>query len=297
MIQTQVFALGILAASTTASFAQDIRSRELTDTTQDAGLPRAVDRAEAGLLSAFHGLDALPLISNAICRGSRGKTGMPVIFSSEIDLSTLHAGDFTVTKRSGETGTMHCVSVLPATDPGELRTVLLIGDLGPSDTDPPVRVEVTGHLFSLDGTLDFKGVQVAVTPLADGPSLVLAQPVADWTKIGSLGPRRVRGSLCSEEGVQQAVRVTWAGGITLANGDDPGDAERQLYQITVEAADGTQRDIAPFALADLGDGDNNHMLCLDTQDRLVSVAFPAGVFTDPNDDLNPATSVDITPAD
>ncbi len=39
MIQTQVFALGILAASTTASFAQDIRSRDLTDTTQDAGLP------------------------------------------------------------------------------------------------------------------------------------------------------------------------------------------------------------------------------------------------------------------
>ncbi|MEC8196513.1 MAG: hypothetical protein VX228_09380, partial [Pseudomonadota bacterium] len=164
-------------------------------------------------------------------------------------------------------------------------------------SDPPVRVAVTGHLFSMDGTLDFKGAQVAVTPLADGPSLVLARPVAVWTKVGSLGPRRVRGSLCPEEGVQQAVRVTWAGGITLANGDDPGEAERQLYQVTVEAADGTQRDIAPFALADLGDGDNNHMLCLDTQDRPVSVAFPAGVFTDPNDDLNPATSVKVTPAD
>ncbi len=136
---------------------------------------------------------------------------MPVIFSSEIDLSTLQAGDFTVTKRSGETGTMHCVSVLPATDPGELRTVLLIGDLGPSDSDPPVHVEVTGHLFSIDGTLDFKGAQVAVPPLADGPSLVLAQPVADWVKVGSLGPSRVRGSLCPEEGVAQAVRVTWAG--------------------------------------------------------------------------------------
>jgi hypothetical protein len=66
--------------------------------------------------------------------------------------------------------------------------------------------------------------------------------------------------------------------------------------VTVRAADGTQRDISPVALADLGDGDNNHLLCLDTADTPVSVAFPAGVLTDPNDDLNPATSVAVRPA-
>ncbi|MHA3842447.1 hypothetical protein ACSMXM_14280 [Pacificimonas sp. ICDLI1SI03] len=47
----------------------------------------------------------------------------------------------------------------------------------------------------------------------------------------------------------------------------------------------------PVALADLGDGDNNHVLCLDTKDKPISAAFPAGILTDPNDDLNPDTSI------
>jgi len=57
----------------------------------------------------------------------------------------------------------------------------------------------------------------------------------------------------------------------------------------------SQREITPVALADLGDGDNNHLLCLDTADAPLSVSFPAGVLTDPNDDLNPATSVAVVP--
>ncbi len=61
----------------------------------------------------------------------------------------------------------------------------------------------------------------------------------------------------------------------------------------MRAADGTLREITPVALADLEDGDNNHLLCLDTPDVPVSVAFPAGILTDPNDDLNPATSVRV----
>ncbi|MCA0873938.1 hypothetical protein LCL97_24195 [Seohaeicola saemankumensis] len=220
---------------------------------------------------------------------------MPVIFSTEIDINTMQAGDFEVTTRSGQIGTMHCVSVLPATDPGELRTVLLIGDLGLSDSDPPVSVEIVGHLHSIDGTLDFRGAKVATVPLADGPSIAWAEIVEDWMRVGTLGPRRVRGSLCPEEGIVQAVRVAWEGGVTLQDGTEPGAAESDLYTITVETADGSRRDVKPTALADLGDGDNNHMLCLDTMDRPISVSFPEGILTDPNDDLNPATRIEINP--
>ncbi|WP_419741005.1 hypothetical protein [Ruegeria sp.] len=226
---------------------------------------------------------------------SEGNTGMPVIFSTEIDISTMQAGDFKVTTRSGASGKMHCASVLPATDPGELRTVLLIGQLGPAESDPPVRVDVVGHLQSIDGTLDFQGASASVIPLEDGPSIVLAEVVEDWTLVGTLGPRRVRGSLCPTEGVVQAIRVTWEGGVTLKDGNEPGEAERDLYTITVEAPDGTRNEVKPLALANLGDGDNNHMLCMDTIDRPISVSFPESVFTDPNDDLNPATKIDVTP--
>lgn len=279
-----------------ALFVQNASSFELTDTTPDTELPRTSGGQSAELLSAFHGLDALPIVSHLICRGAQGKTGMPVIFSTEIDFETLQAGDFEVTTASGSTGEMHCASLLPATDPGELRTVLLIGNLGPAETDPPVRVTIAGNLHSLGGTLNHRGASVAVTPLPDGPSIILAETVEDWTRVGTLGPRRVRGSLCPADGIVQAVRVTWAGGVTLPGGREPGEAERDLYTITVKAADGTTRDITPAALADLGDGDNNHMLCMDTKDQPVSVSFPAGILTDPNDDLNPATTVPVKSA-
>lgn len=274
----------------------EVASRDLSDTTADAGLPREAGGHTADLLSAFHGLDALPAVAHLICRGGAGKTGMPVIFSTEIDLTTLQAGDFQVTTASGQVGAMHCVSLMPAIDPGELRTALLIGDLGGAATDPPVSVEITGHLHSVDGTRDFRGARIAVTPLEAGPSLVLAQVVEDWTVTGTLGPDLVRGTRCPGEGVAQAVRVTWEGGVSLPEGGDPGAAERDLYKVTVEAADGARREVTPVALADLADFDNNHMLCLNTADRPVSVSFPAGVLVDPNKDLNPATSVDVTPS-
>ncbi len=283
----------VFLLSGTVASAQQVSSRELTDTTPDANLPSSAGGQTAELLSAFHGLEALPLVSNLICRGSRGKHGMPVIFSTEVDLETVQAGDFQVVTESGQIGTMHCVSVLPATDPGELRTVLLVGDFGDAAKDPPAEVRVVGHLYSIDRALDFKGANVEVTPLEDGPSIVLAQEVEDWTLVGNLGPRRTRGSLCPSKDIVQAVRVTWAGGVTLANGKEPGAKERDLYSVTVEAKEGSRRNIAPAALADLGDRDNNHMLCLDTEDRPVSVSFPSGVLTDPNGDLNPATSKTI----
>ncbi|GGB56203.1 hypothetical protein GCM10011316_30380 [Roseibium aquae] len=274
----------------------DVTSTDLTDTTADMALPRQTDGQSAELLSAFFGLDnALPFLSRLICRGAPGKDGMPVIFSTEIDHSTLQGGDFRVTTASGATGTMHCVTLLPATDAGELRTVLLIGEFGDADKDPPVRVEIVGHIHSIDGALDFKGAAVDVTPLAAGPSLVMAEIVNPAAQDQGLGLRRTDGTDCPSEGIQQAVRVVWAGGVTLENGEEPGEAERNLYSVTVGGTEGAQREITPTALADLGDGDNNHLLCLDTADTPISVSFPDGIFIDPNGDLNPATRIAVFP--
>lgn len=274
----------------------DVTSLEPTDTTANAGLSRQNGDQSADLLSAFFGLDnGLPrLASRAICRGAFGKDGMPVIFSTEIDHTTMQAGDFRVITASGAVGQMQCVTLLPATDGGELRTVLLVGEFGTAETDPPVSVEIVGHLHAIDGKLDFRGASIDVTPLPPGPTLVMAE-IADPTAPDlGLGQRRTDGDDCPSDGIAQAVRVVWAGGVVLANGDEPGDAERDLYRVTVRAADGTERDVTPDALADLGDGDNNHLLCLGTADTPISVAFPAGIFVDPNKDLNPETEVAVS---
>lgn len=269
-----------------------------TDTTvTDVTNAIAADGSDAALLSAFFGLDdALPALAGlVICEGANGKDGMPIIFSQEVDPATLEPGDIKVTTASGAIGEVMCLTLAPADDVGELRTALLVGQYG-SVEDPPVTVEIVGNVLSADGSVNFKGLQVDVTPLENGPTLVMAEivPVGDW----SLGTPATGipfggGSGCPSD-TKQVVRAVWDGGVTKPNGrNDADDLERQEYKVTVERDDQTRADITPFALADLGDGDNNHKLCLDTEDRAVAVSFTAGYLTDPREDLNPATSVTL----
>jgi len=248
--------------------------------------------APVALLSAFFGLDNdLPFLANMLCLGASGQDGMPVVLSHTVDPESLQAEDFVVVSRSGAERTPHCVTLRPAQDPGELRTVLLIGEFGNSNEDPPESVRVTGDLFSVaeDGEqVNFRGSRVKVIPLSAGPSLILAEriPVENLTS-------ETRGTVCPDD-IAQVVRVTWTGGVRLPNREDPGDAERKLYEVTVARKDGSFDKIVPAALADLDDGDNNHFLCLDTPDDAISVRFPAGIFVDPNQDLNPDSQVTVS---
>ncbi len=255
-------------------------------------LPVAVgeNNMQEGLLSAFFGLDnALPFRANMLCLGASGQDGMPVVLSRTIDPDTLQPEDFQIVTRSGSVRTPHCVTLRPAQDPGELRTVLLIGEFGDAPDDPPASVTVVGDLMTeaLPAT-NFRGASTKVIPLEAGPSLVLAErlPQSDWYQ-------ETRGTACPA-GMQQVVRVTWAGGVRLPSRDEAGDAERQLYRVTVERRNGTRDDVVHVALADLNDGDNNHLLCLDTADPALAVRFPAGHLVDPNQDLNPETTIAVT---
>jgi hypothetical protein len=252
------------------------------------------DGQPARLLSAFFGLDnGLGVGANRICQGASGRDGMPIVLSHTVDPQTLQPEDFRVVTQSGAERTPLCATLAPARDAGELRTVLLIGEFGDAATDPPVRVLVVDDLLSdgmTVGPVNFRGTETDVIPLDAGPTLVLAEivPEDEWSM-------QSRGSACPA-GTLQVVRATWAGGVRLPDGDEIGDAERALYRVTVVRPDGSRDEIAPAALADLGDRDNNHRLCLGTTDAAVQVAFPAGHLVDPNRDLNPETSVPVTSA-
>jgi len=245
----------------------------------------------ARLLSAFYGLDDnLPFRVHLVCLGGGGRDGMPVILSHTIDDATLEAEDFRVMTRSGATRTPMCATLLPAIDAGETRTVLLIGDLGSATEDPPLTVTVVGDLVSdgrSGGPVNFKGQTASVTPLHAGPSLVLAEivPKGIWSVSG-------RGSACPSES-RQVVRVTWDGGVRRPDGEEAGARERELYRVTVQRPNGSLEEIQPDVLAELGDNDNNHLLCLDTTDPVLAVAFPAGYLVDPNQDRNQDTRVEL----
>jgi hypothetical protein len=266
------------------------------DTTPDSEAgPTAADGRRATLLSAFYGLDDdLPSMANLrICRDRGNTDGMPVIFSEEIAAETLQAGDFRVQTASGALKPVNCVTLAPALDPGELRTALLVGDLGSADADPPVSVEIVGNLLSLDGDLNFKGATIAVTPLDPGPALTLAEsvPATQWKLDQGDGSWSV-GNGCPT-GTVQAIRAVWQGGITKPGGAEVDDLERAQYTVSLLNAAGVAEEVVPFALGDLDDGDNNHLLCLDREGIPQAVSFPAGYVTDPNEDLNPATRVAV----
>ncbi len=260
-----------------------------------------VDAAGRGpeLLSAFFGLDnALPAPANfRLCLGAGGQDGMPLVFSHQLDAASIEAADIEVVSRSGERHTPRCVTLAPAADPGEGRTLLLVGDFDDADLDPPSTVWIVGDLYSEGapgGVLNFRDQAAAVTLLASGPRLVWAEPVPPerWD-LGKLGGPWGTGSGCPR-GTLQVVRATWSGGITKPGGAEVDDADREQYRVALSVDDGSQVDAVPFALADLQDGDNNHELCLDQPGVPIEVSFPAGLLVDPNGDLNENTRIGVT---
>lgn len=283
-------------AAAIANYELSLDAYAQTDTTITEVTNREhADGRKAGLISAFFGLDnALPegVSDRVVCKGAGGADGMPVIFSHEVDIETLEPGDFKITQASGTAGKVSCLTLAPADDSGELRTALLAGEYGSAE-DQPVMVEIVGDVLSLDGTINFKGTSIIVTPLEDGPTLVWAEivPRERWN-LGSEGTFLAfgGGTGCPAE-TKQIVLVTWNGGVTKPGGAPAGNEERDRYIISVLGDDGLKTNITPFALADLNDGDNNHKLCLDTAAAVSAITFPAGYLTDPREDLNPETTV------
>ncbi len=240
-------------------------------------------------LSAFFGLDnKMPFAANLLCLGAWDEDGMPVVLSHTVNPDSLQAEDFRVVRQSGATTTPMCVTLRPAGDMDENRTVLLIGEFGNADDDPPVKVSIVDDVLS-DATdspqVNFRGTQVSVIPLDAGPEIILAAAVPKdiWSLSG-------RGTSCPTA-TKQVVRVTWTGGVRLPNRDELGEAQRTLYKVSLTAADGSRSEVSPAALADLGDADNNHFLCLDTTTPATAVAFPEGHLVDPNGDLNADSKV------
>jgi hypothetical protein len=95
-------------------------------------------------------------------------------------------------------------------------------------------------------------------------------------------------------GTLQVVRVTWSGGVTKPGGQEIDDIERVAYRVTISLSDEGETELVPFAIGDLGDGDNNHELCLNRAGLPLHVDFPAGLVTDPRGDLNPHTRIEVT---
>ena len=241
----------------------------------------ALEEPQSQILSAYHGLDALPAVANVLCPiAVAGEDGMPVVFRVQIDFDSVMANAFRVETASGEMVTPVCATLLPAIEILEQRTVLLAGSFGTRNA-PPLAVEVVGALEDINGQ-SLQGERFTnITPLEAGPSLVFAERFEVDTP-GLVGE--------CPAATQQVLQITWQGGVSGPRGSRLGEPQR--LGISVRLQDG--QTVTPIALAD-DDPDNHVLVCLDTATAAVSVVAAAGLFHDPGDDSNPETRIDVHP--
>ena len=239
------------------------------------------------IVSAFFGLDnALPGI---LCnQPGIPLDGMPVNFKFPLDVSSLSETDFEVLDSFGNIHTPNCVSLAPANENGENRTVLLLGEFGTAETNPPAEVRVVGDLFTTDTIsgesvcseiINLSGITTTnVIPLADGPSLFFAQ--------------RIDGNLNECNSGTQTIQVAWNGGITPYIS---GDTESDLFQYYVgySESSGILTPHSPISISDINDNDNFHQLCFSTSDEIVKISMMANTVEDPNHDPNLYSEINV----
>ncbi len=253
-------------------------------------VPEIDKTREAKILTVFFGLDnALPPRARALDKNAPGNDGTPVIFSLEVDPSTLDASDFEFTTQNGEKKQVIAVTLLPAEEEFELRTALLIGDYGDFPDNPPVSLEIVGDILSRTG-VNFKGQTQTVIPLPAGPILSYAEYFTfseDYPYV-----EEGTGCDCPKNETNQIVKAVWSGGVRNTEGGELGDEELDAFQVMMVNGADTML-VRPFQLADLDDNDNNIDLCLKEEGTPIRVMVKAGIAIDPNDDVNPATEVEI----
>jgi len=285
-----VLIIGLSNSCSTTQKAGDSKKRNRRQLYLSASVPEIDKTRDAQILTAFFGLDnGLTRLTRLIYRKAPGKDGMPLVFSHELDPSTIDGPDFAVTTENGDVFIVEAASLLPANEEFELRTVLLIGEYGNHPDNPPVSVEIVGDLMARSGQ-NFKGKSIEVIPLEKGPVLSYAEYFTfkdDYPYVAE-----GRGCDCPKDETKMVVKAVWSGGVRAINGEELGENERDDFEVTlVNGTDTTQ--VNPFQLADLGDNDNNIDLCLNQAGIPIFLQVSENIAIDPNDDKNPQTEVEV----
>ena len=239
------------------------------------------------IVSAFFGLDNV--LPGLLCNQPGSQLdGMPVNFKFPLDVSSLSETDFEVVDRLGNVHTPNCVSLAPANENGENRSVLLLGEFGTAVTNPPVEVRVIGDLFTTDTIsgesacseiINLNGITTTnVISLDDGPSLFFAQ--------------KIDGNLNECNSGTQTIQVAWNGGITPYISDDT-ESDLFQYYVGYSESSGVLIPHVPISIADINDNDNFHQLCFSTSDEIVKVSMMANTVEDPNHDPNLYSEIDV----
>ena len=227
----------------------------------------AKPRTPAAILSAHFALN------NAAPLG--GADALPVVFSVELDPSTVVAEHFIISRGDGVRSRPTEALLSPANEGDENRTVLLVGDFGAPDDGPPTHVSVSGALYSEDGQA-LRGLAAPVSAFEVAPTVVYAEV---------LQPGEGR---C--EGAGSMVRTYWTEGLRALSPD-----AAQHVAVHTESGERLQPTGFDDQAAPGSDGaaDNVLDLCMGQQGRPVRLQIEAGILTDPASHANAKVDVDV----
>ena len=249
----------------------------------------AVERARPRLLSAAHEMDDKPvpwsnLWTRLLCAKAGRMDRIALVFTHEIEESSLDPEDFAITTRSGVKKTPFCLTTSPSDEENEDRTIFLLGDFGSAVFDPPLKARVVGSLTTepnLDNVIyDMRGLSYdGVALLDEAPSLVYAELIAP-------AERESGGSDCPSA-AKAALRLTWSRAVsdpqdwsaTFVNMRGDSAAAAEAGAAAAGAAAGSSDgpfDAAPSAIGDRLDEDNNTNLCLSVAGSPLTVRVPKG---------------------
>lgn len=245
---------------------------------------------KATLLSAYFGLDnSMPQKSMGIWSKAPGKDGMPLVFSHEIDPTSLKASVFLITTEKGNKLNVAFATFKPAIEAFELRTILLIGEFGNAPDNEPKEIEIVGDLKTRDGQ-NLKGQKIKVSPLENGPFI----SYAEYFSLDQGYPYREKdaGCDCPKNETEKVIRIVWAGGVTATTGKELGEKELACFLITLIQDSDTIK-VHPFHIADIDDNDNNIDLCIKEKGIPILVETREKIAIDPRGDKNPYTKMKI----
>lgn len=276
----------LIAVAGTVLYFNSLRPKVLLS----ESFPEIEKTRQPKILTAFFGLDnALPPQARLLYKNALGKDGMPIVFSHEIDPTTLAGSDFEVETQNGTVFQVEFATLMPSNEEFELRTVLLIGEFGNAPENPPISVIIADDLRSRTGH-NFKGERIPVIPLEEGPTLSYAThfELTDAYPYVATG----RGCDCPKGITKTVVKAVWSGGVRALNGDELGNHELKNFLVTIVHENDTLQ-VSPFKIADVNDNDNNTDLCIKERGTPIQVTVAKNTAIDPRGDANNTTVAHI----
>ena len=203
-----------------------------------------------------------------------GLDGIPVVFNVEVDAASLRPEVFWVSLENGDRVRATEAVLSPASEDDENRTVLVIGDFGSPDDNPPVASAIYGNLYAEDGRM-LDGLAADVLPFDTPGTVVAAERIAP-------APGRC-------EGAGAAVRTYWIDGLR-----DVDNQDKARVRLTLDDGQTVVPDTFDDHNVTQQSGEDNVLdLCLPSTARAVQLRVEAGAFTDPPGHPNAVVDIEI----